>query len=1066
MAWLRRVLWVLLLLTLPVSAFAQATLAGVAKDASGAVLPGVTVEASSAALIEKARTAITDGTGQFQIVDLRPGTYTVTFTLAGFNTVKREGVGITGAGVITINADMKIGNVSETINVTGETPVVDIQSSKREAVLDSNVVRDLPSSRSPANLLASIPALTGSATTVSAATPTFVAFFSAHGGPANEGNIQIDSLPVGAAFNGGGTSGNAYDTFNAQELQITVSGSLGEAETGGPILNILPKTGGNKFKGQAFYTQAGKNSLGNWTQANNIDDALKAQGITQAGLLNLWDYNAAVGGPILKDKAWFFVNYRDVGSHTAVPGQYGNIYAGDANHWDYAPADGLNGHPLVAARSATSRTEYSGRLDAQVTPRNKVSYRYDFQHDCDSSSLSTSAGCRKMGSDWVGSNAFNLPFVSPEADSNYVDDHEVIQTATWSSPVNNKLLLDAGFSSFNSHWGWTRRPGDITNLVQVTQVVPFLETYRSRDNIIENYQDPLRWRASATYVTGAHNMKFGYTAAYNIEETSDLQSDPGYTLTNLSFLTAPGGPLSFLGGVPMYSATIRIAPWNQSHRTWSNGLYAQDQWTLKRFTLQGALRYDRASSFFPAAGNGSPGNKWTNNQPITFPETPGVDAYNDISYRGGIAWDVFGNGKTSLKVFAGKYLQNADNQANYIANAPSLDGANGRPGPNFQTRATRTFLDFNGNHYPDCGPSALSVVQINAASGECTGADLGNFGQLGGLTRTDPNVLHGWGVRPYDTQINISIQQEIFPRTSVEFGYYRRAFHSFFVTDNQNLAASDFQPYSFTAPTDSRLGSQSGQVVTYMIPKANVNINNINNTYTSVGALTGNDDDWQNHWNGFDFSVTARGAHGLAVNFGTSTGRAIEDYCAVAAKVPEIYNSFLTTGNAGFTGFSAGIFNLASSCRKEEDWQTSARGFASYTIPKAEVLVSAIVRSSLNSAFGFGSTPEGNSTGLSANVGQVPFPTVASAPTGYGFNMLPPGKFYSERVNITDFRFGKVVTLGRTRTTVAIDLLNTFNTNTATGFQQNYVIPGGSTYLTPTAIVSARVAKINITVDF
>ena len=114
---------------------------------------------------------------------------------------------------------------------------------------------------------------------------------------------------------------------------------------------------------------------------------------------------------------------------------------------------------------------------------------------------------------------------------------------------------------------------------------------------------------------------------------------------------------------------------------------------------------------------------------------------------------------------------------------------------------------------------------------------------------------------------------------------------------------------------------------------------------TSVGAITGNDSDWSNYWHGFDFTVTARGPHGLAVNFGTSTGRSIQDNCAVAAKVPEMYNGFLTTANAGFTGFSNGIFNLASSCRKEEDWQTSARGFVTYIIPKADVLFSGTFRS-------------------------------------------------------------------------------------------------------------------------
>ena len=236
--------WILLaglLSLLPTAAFAQGTLAGVVKDSSGAVLPGVTVEVSSPALIEKTRNAVTDGTGNYQITDLRPGTYALNFSLSGFATVKREGVEVSGTLVITINAELRVGSVSETVNVAGETPVVDVQSTKRENVLEQNVIQTIPAARGAANLLATVPALTGSANTSSSSTP-FVAFFSTHGGPANEGNIQYDNLPVGAAFNGGGTSGNAYDTFNAAELQITVSGSLGDAETGGPILNIIPKT--------------------------------------------------------------------------------------------------------------------------------------------------------------------------------------------------------------------------------------------------------------------------------------------------------------------------------------------------------------------------------------------------------------------------------------------------------------------------------------------------------------------------------------------------------------------------------------------------------------------------------------------------------------------------------------------------------------------------------------------------------------------------------------------------------------------------------------------------------
>jgi len=148
MSLLKRMAFLLVgLVLLPVSAYAQATLSGVVKDASGAVLPGVTVEASSPALIEKTRSAITDGSGQFRIVDLRPGTYGVTFTLTGFSSTKREGLEISGAGVITVNAEMKVGNVTETVNVTSEAPVVEVQSTKRQAVIENKTINELPVAR-------------------------------------------------------------------------------------------------------------------------------------------------------------------------------------------------------------------------------------------------------------------------------------------------------------------------------------------------------------------------------------------------------------------------------------------------------------------------------------------------------------------------------------------------------------------------------------------------------------------------------------------------------------------------------------------------------------------------------------------------------------------------------------------------------------------------------------------------------------------------------------------------------------------------------------------------------
>src|SRR5262245_43441604 len=199
----RAVLLFACLTLVPASAFAQAALAGVVKDTSGGVLPGVTVEATSPSLIEKARTAITDATGQYRMTELTPGVYALTFTLPGFATIHRENVDLTGAGVTTINADMRVGAVSETVTVTGETPVVDVQTStKRQVVLSNAVLESVPLSRGYGNVLATVPGIQGTGLDVSSNVSTN--FFTARGGRGNEGTIQIDGMNVGSSFNGGG----------------------------------------------------------------------------------------------------------------------------------------------------------------------------------------------------------------------------------------------------------------------------------------------------------------------------------------------------------------------------------------------------------------------------------------------------------------------------------------------------------------------------------------------------------------------------------------------------------------------------------------------------------------------------------------------------------------------------------------------------------------------------------------------------------------------------------------------------------------------------------------------
>src|SRR3954464_10900370 len=252
----------LVVMLFPSAVFAQATLTGTVKDTSGAVLPGVTVEASSPALIEKSRSAVTDDRGQYQIIDLRPGTYSVTFTLPGFATVARQALEVTGAGVITINADMRVSGVQETITVTGAAPVVDVQTStSREQVLSNDFVRSLPAARGYGNYLAGVPGIQGTGLG-SSATPSNN-FFTSRGGRSSEGNIQIDGMNVGSSVGGGGVSGYQYDMSNASEVQVTIAGGLAEVDRGGPAFNMVPKTGGNSFSGFYFGSLAGK-----WAQGS------------------------------------------------------------------------------------------------------------------------------------------------------------------------------------------------------------------------------------------------------------------------------------------------------------------------------------------------------------------------------------------------------------------------------------------------------------------------------------------------------------------------------------------------------------------------------------------------------------------------------------------------------------------------------------------------------------------------------------------------------------------------------------------------------------------------------
>jgi hypothetical protein len=1048
----------------PAIAHAQATLAGTLRDASGGVLPGVTVEASSPALLEKARSSVTDSSGQYNIPSLPPGTYSVSFQLPGFNTVVRPGIEIFGAGVITVNAEMRVGGVQETITVTGESPVVDVQSTRRETVLDDSVVSAIPASRGYNAILTAVPSVTGGSQNIDL-NPT-MRIFTSHGGRGNEGRVQVDGLNVGAAFNGGGVSGFTMDTGNAAELNFTISGGLGEAETGGINLNIVPKTGGNSFSGTLFTSFAG-----NWSQGTNLDEELESFGLTEpADLYKVWDYSASFGGPIVRDRLWFFGSYRDFGTHQAAPGVFGNANAGlplsDPRAFTYVRDES------VAGRNVSGKTIATGRVTAQISDRNKVGFYIDSQWNCSQTPYQMNAtdACRQRETEWMGSGFGNQ---SVEAAALYQDGYERVTQFTWSSPVTNKLLLEAGESTYISRWGWMDPPGAIKDRPQAALGSAFGTTYNGIDNYFRNYQSPNVWRASASYVTGAHSMKFGYQGAHLIEETNDFANTTGLTyVMNTASNTA--------GHARPSSLTMRIAPTEMSNRTQYASFYAQDQWTFSRLTLQGAVRYDRAWSWYTDTKNGAPQAGPFNPAPITFAGGPMVDSYNDITPRLGAAWDVRGDGRTSVRVNLGKYLQSANNQENYTIANPALDGRNGRRGPTFHTTTTRDWIDNDDDYVPDCdlmNPAAQGPLTTGSIDNCGAWSDL-SFGNPSANTRINPDVLKGWGVRPYDWQFGISVQQEIFPRTSIEVGYHRRWFGNFFYTDNQALLPSDFSSATFNAPSNPRLPDGGGYPVTvYDINpvlhdgRPGFGQNRLADGSSALYYTFGSDlGDESAYWQGVDVTINARLANGLVFQGGTSTGRGSRDQCEIWAAAPELFTPFV------------GTRQQYDACSWTEPWLTQFRGLATYTIPKIDVLVSGVFQFKPNATTGpTDTTVATNGTSLASNYNvtnaeiapdlERPFTGTAPTPTAFRtVNILVPGQLYAERINQVDLRVAKVLRFGSNRLNVGFDLYNLFNANPGLTFNQAYSDPtvttGANAWLAPQTYLNARFIRFNATFDF
>ena len=765
------------LLLAPAAAWAQvgsASIAGVVRDTSGGVLPGVTVEAASPALIEKARSVVTDDQGLYRIVDLRPGVYTVTFTLPGFSTFRRDALELATSFTATVNAELRVGALEESITVSGEAPVVDTQNVRQQTTIGRATLDAIPTTKRLGQYASVIPGATYSS-------PTFQDVggaageggqFGIHGGRAGDLVINVEGINQNLRALG------VY-SFNAntfQEVVLQTSGGSAESVTGGVQVNIVQKDGGNTFSGNVSTAYAGPK-----LQSDNLTPELRARGLVETpGLKKTYDHGGALGGPIKQDRLWFLVGLRVWGAQQYAPGTYynktQNVKLGTDPSWRVVPYTPDESRPAYAN---TYHKDASLRITWQAAAKHKIVGSYSIQPNC---------SCT-YGLIGVGSPAPTAPRPAPEALDDHLYNPNYLPLISWSYPATNRLLFEAGASA-NISTGYTYRlPETGPTDIALTDLATNFQWGSRAEPYVLSFNKQYRQRFAVSYITGSHAFKTGL----DLQEISHSGGPNRFTDPNKII---GARDYTFRNMVPL-RVRIWAMPYGTVDSTRAVGIFAQDQWTIRRLTLNVGLRYDTFNGSVPEqhlpAGPFVPARD--------FPAVKDTPDWRTLNPRLGISHDLFGNGRTALKVSLGRYV-------------PYATGATFNPASAQAQSTTRTWNDSfygvgdprTGNYVPDCD------LLNPAVNGECGVWSELTFGQVrASTTRYADDALTGFNRRFSNWQGSVSVQQELRPGMALNVGYFRTWYAGFTATDNQYWTPANFDEFCITAPVDSRLGESSGQ---------------------------------------------------------------------------------------------------------------------------------------------------------------------------------------------------------------------------------------------------------------
>ena len=975
------------LMLLPGTASAQA-IGGAVTDTTGGVLPGVTVEARSPVLIEEVRTAVTDGAGQYLIIALQSGDYTVTFSLPGFSSLLREGVQLSAGFTANIDAQLAVGSVQETITVTDASPVVDVLTVAQHASIDREVIDTIPSGKSFQNLGVLVTGMNAGAGLSSLGNDVggqggqTQLRLSIHGGSSTDQAIQID----GMGMNQGQRQGDTLmwvSEGNFSEISLDYSASSAEVETGGVRVNMIPKEGGNSFSG-GFFTNFSTQGL----QSSNIDDDLVSRGLSpdsENRISELWRVNPSVGGPIARRKLWFFVSHTTNVADQFVAGLFPDS---DPNDLAFTPVDDPDSQTVDDQLMRSQAL----RLTWQAAPQHKIAFFWD----------NTSQDRDHFLAGIINGLVKEEGSVRRQIRTN-------LYQASWTGAMTNRLLFEAGASMFN-HVSRSLNHENVAPGLPPALLLPtpaFVRGYggwfpripsRQNDQIIN-----VVTRGSVSYVTGSHAFKAGF----NWEER-DLNFSP-ISDTNLryrNYWTSPFFRTIGLFNGAEYSAVSSFIETTVSPRS----LYAQDQWTVDRLTVNAGVRFDYWGAGFPD-GEIAPSTyrlesfSFQGQQPFGF---------TDLNPRLGIAYDLFGDGKTAIKASASRYsTQMTNDQVSSLSPTDPASMKRVWDDVNFDgiVQGDPLIVEANGELIRDDGNPAFGLPVVTAL--------------------VDSDWATGFGERGGNWEYSASVQRELASNVSLNVAYFYRTFVNFNVTDTLALGPEDYDTFSVTAPLDPRLPGGGGNVVSGLFARK---LGALGRAPDSVRQRADNFASQSQSWKGLDISLNAR-LEDLLLQGGVSTGSTSFDRCALNALVPE---------RAGTGEF----------CESSTNYLTQVKLLAAYTLPYG-VQVSGTFQSNPG--------PQ-RSADVTFSADQTDLGRALSTGT-VEVNVIEPGTEYGERANLFDLRVTKILNFGQTRVRAMLDLYNAFNNNAAV--VENYdLVTGGTTYLTPSGIIPGRLVKIGFQFDF